>query len=51
MKQVKDPRHPSYITYHPDVILMMVMMKNASSLESMREMTDEFNTDNCIENL
>ena len=51
LKQVKDPRHPSYITYHPDVILMMVVMKNASNLESMREMTDEFNTDNCIENL
>lgn len=51
LKQVKDPRHPSYITYHPGVILMMVVMKNASNLESMREMTDEFNTDNCIENL
>lgn len=48
---MKDPRHQSYITYEPDVILMMVIMKNASNLKTMREMTDEFNLDICIENL
>lgn len=51
LKQVKDPRHQSYITYSPDVILMMVIIKNASNIETMREMTEEFNLDICIENL
>ncbi|MBU8601240.1 transposase family protein [Virgibacillus pantothenticus] len=49
MKQVKDSRHQSNITYSPDVILMMVIIKNASNIETMREMTDEFNLDICIE--
>jgi hypothetical protein len=51
LKQVKDPRHQSYITYDPEIILMMVIIKNASNIETMREMTDEFNSDICIDNL
>lgn len=48
---VKDPRHQSYITYDTAVILMMVILKNACNLKSMREMTSEFNKDECIENM
>lgn len=51
LKQVKDPRHQSYITYEPDIILMMVIMKNVCNIEAMRDMTDEFNIDTSIENL
>lgn len=50
-KQVKDPRHQSYTTYGPDIMLMMVIMKNAFSVETMRDMTDEYNNDASIENL
>src|SRR5690625_4461289 len=51
LKNVKDPRHQGYITYDTDVLLMMVILKNACNLKSMRSMTNEFNKDECIENL
>lgn len=48
---VKDPRHQSYISYDTSVLFMMIILKNASNLESMRSMTSEFNKDKYIENL
>ena len=43
IKNVMDKRHQSYITYEIEVILYMMILKNACSLESMQEMSDEFN--------
>ncbi|MEL4028010.1 transposase family protein [Caldifermentibacillus hisashii] len=51
LKEVDDPRHQSYITYDTEVLLMMVILKNACNLKSMREMTNEFNKEECIKNL
>lgn len=50
-KEVEDPRHQSYISYDTDVVLMMLILKNACNLESMRGMTNRLNKDECIENL
>jgi hypothetical protein len=51
LKSVKDPRHKSYIEYEPDVILFPVLMKNACSIYSMSNMTEQFNKYECIENM
>ena len=51
LNQVKDPRHPSYIFYQCDLILLMMILKNACNLKSMREMTNQFNKDECVENI
>jgi len=51
LKTIDDPRHQSYITYDTEVLLMMVILKNACNLKSMREMTNEFNKEECIKNL
>src|SRR5690625_7923810 len=51
LKKVEDPRHQSYISYDTDIILMMLMLKNACNLKSMRGMTNRLNKDECIENL
>lgn len=51
LRNVKDPRHQSYVTYGCDAILLMIILKNVCNLKSMRSMTDQFNNDECIENL
>ncbi|MBM7581531.1 hypothetical protein JOD02_000354 [Caldicoprobacter guelmensis] len=51
LRNVKDPRHKSYITYLPDVILFVMIIKNIMALTSMREMTEELNKDECIKNI
>ncbi|MGY0695048.1 transposase family protein, partial [Virgibacillus sp. FSP13] len=51
LNQVKDPRHPSYILYQCDLILLMMILKNACNLKSMRDMTSQFNKEDCIENI
>ena len=51
LKEVKDPRHQSYILYDSDLILFMVILKNICGLESMRGMTRQFNKEECIDNL
>lgn len=50
-KNVKDERHQSYIEYTPDIILFSIMMKNATAIESMNQMTNEFNTEESINNV
>lgn len=51
LNQVKDSRHQSYVTYDNDILLMMIILKNACNLKSMRSMTDQFNKDETIENI
>lgn len=51
LKKVQDPRHQSYITYDCDMLLFMVILKNACNLESMRDMTESFNKDEAIKNI
>lgn len=51
LRNVKDPRHQSYITYLPDVILFVMILKNIMALTSMRETTEKLNKDECIENI
>ena len=50
-KRVKDKRHQSYIEYTPDIILLSILMKNITAIESMNQMTTEFNTEECINNV
>ncbi|MBB2181375.1 transposase family protein [Lachnospiraceae bacterium MD1] len=47
---VHDPRHSSYIDYTCDVMLAMPLMKNICDIRSMQEMTETFNTEDCIAN-
>ncbi len=51
LKKVKDKRHQSYIEYSPDIILFSILMKNITAIESMNQMTTEFNTEKCINNV
>ncbi len=51
LKHVKDNRHQSYIEYDPDIILFLMIIKNITSIESMNQMTTEFNKDECINNV
>jgi len=51
IKNVMDCRNQSYITYEIEVILYMMILKNACSIESMQEMSDEFNIDGCVKNI
>ena len=46
--EMKDPRHPSYITYTQADLVYVGILKNLCSVESMRQMTDLFNEDACI---
>lgn len=48
---VYDPRHQSYITYESNLLLLMMILKNACNLKSMRNLTSGFNKDECIINL
>ena len=49
--QMKDPRNPSYITYCQSVLVMELIMKCNAGIKTMRGMTREFNTEDCIRNL
>lgn len=51
LKGVKDKRHQSYISYTTDILLFTLIMKNVSGIKSMNKMTEEFNREECIENI
>ena len=51
LKKVRDHRHQSYKKYDTEVILFMMILKNAFNFKSMRSMTEAFNQDLVIENL
>ena len=51
IKNVLDGRNQSYTTYEIEVILYVMILKNACSIESMKEMTSSFNEDELIKNV
>ena len=51
LANVKDKRNQSYITYDPEIILFVVIMKNVSGIVSMNRMTNDFNNEVVINNL
>lgn len=51
LSAVNDPRHTSYTDYDIEEILYTVIMKNVCSISSMQDMTDKFNTQECVHNL
>lgn len=51
LKTVKDTRHQSYIEYKTDLLLLIIILKNVFCIESMNRMTNDFNKDECIENI
>lgn len=51
LKKVNDPRSQSYITYSPETILYIILLKNVAGLDSMRSMSKGFNKEECIENM
>lgn len=50
LKNVKDPRHQSYIEYGINEILYAPILKNICNIKSMQEMTDKLNTSESIIN-
>ena len=51
LKNIKDPRRVNSVIYSMDKIVMLLILKAIFDIESMREMTREFNNDNFIDNL
>lgn len=51
IKEMEDPRNQSYITYTQNDFVNMGILKNICSLESMRQMEETFNEENCVATL
>lgn len=51
LKAVKDKRHKSYVEYSADILLFTLIMKNVTGIKSMNKMTQDFNREECIENI
>lgn len=51
LASVDDKRNQSYITYDPELILFVIIMKNVSGIISMNRMTKDFNKDEVIDNI
>ena len=51
IKEMEDPRNQSYITYTQNDFVNMGILKNICSLESMRQMEETFNEENCVTTL
>lgn len=51
LSSVEDKRNQSYITYDPELILFVLIMKNVSGIISMNKMTKDFNKDEAIDNI
>lgn len=51
LRQVKDPRHQSYITYKQQVLLMTRIVSSIFYISSMRKTSEEFNNRQVIENI
>ena len=49
--QTKDPRHPSYITYTNRMMLGTLYYKGIAGIDSMQEMTEQFNEETVAKNL
>lgn len=50
LNSVKDARDKRYITYKTGELLYVMLMAKVMTIESMNDMTEKFNTDECIEN-
>lgn len=51
LASIDDKRNQSYITYDPEIILFVVIMKNVSGILSMNRMTKDFNKQKVIHNI
>lgn len=51
IEEMKDPRHPSYITYKQSDLFYMGLLKNLCGVKTMHAMEEQFNEKNCIETL
>lgn len=51
LKNVRDHRSQSYITYGLEFILFTILLKNMANLKSMRSMSNSFNKEECIKNV
>lgn len=51
LASVNDKRNQSYITYDPELILFVIIMKNISGIISMNKMTKDFNKYEVIDNI
>ncbi len=51
IEEMKDPRHPSYITYSQPDLVYMGLMKNICGVKTMHSMEEQFNEKRCIETL
>lgn len=51
LASVDDKRNQSYITYDPELILFVLIMKNVSGIISMNKMTRDFNKNEVIDNI
>lgn len=51
LNKVKDKRHQSYITYSTVEILFVALLGHVMTLESCRDMSKEFNKEECIKNV
>lgn len=49
--QTEDPRHPSYITYTNRMMLGILYYKGIAGIDSMQEMTEQFNDEMISKNL
>ena len=51
IEEIEDPRNTAYITYTQSDLVLLGILKNVCSVESMRSMEENFNEDTCIHNL
>lgn len=51
LKQVTDPRNPSYITYPKELLLILRIIAAVFSVTSMRQISELFNHEICIKNI
>ncbi len=51
INEMEDPRNPSYTIYTQADFVNMGILKNVCSLESMRQMEEAFNEENCVATL
>ncbi len=51
LRNLPDPRHPSYITYPSAILLMTRILSSLFYISSMRKASEEFNSATAIENI
>ena len=51
IKKMLDGRRQSYVTYEIEVIVYVTILKNVCSITSMQEMNEQFNQDDCVQNI